>query len=519
MRFKHRHLCFLVMGLMISSLLSGCAESSKDDEPQKPEQPTYEVGEPVEVSVSLSSRSMISSGTRSDGRPAEPDDPNEKIKDWFLVFVHRSGKVSKIVTRSATLKGTAVEQETFKCIIPTGTYSVYAFANITPAELQAASGVKFIEGNTLTEEAQNSIKKGVWKGLESSDGCKHAEDAPVSHGGIVIDAKADKVTNNNLNLWDIKKAIPMTGYLPEVKIQNKVEESFSIEVVRMLAKIDFKISNSTNKNIKVNGIGLDPVTVSPVSLFPNGASTAGISYGFLGNYAFTPPVAGAEYARLMYKPETPWTVNANTTLDKPCRFYFKESLSERDNGKLFTVWLDVTHADGDRSVVQYNVTSTIKEYINRNDWIVIPVDLSRYAVQVDALFYPPIGGYPAYLSSTNPDGSQVFTFGTQGEFCIVPHVIDKETGEHLSPSLYKFGIKEGSISDPDGIFKKTPTISETAPSLPDEILGTLNTNQGTAYLTIWVTVTDPETDQDRTYYRTIHIVRDNTAVPANNTTD
>lgn len=491
MRFIYRYTFLILMGLMFSSLLSGCAESSKDDEPSKPEQPTYEVGEPVEVSVSLSSRSMISSGTRADGVPAEPDDPNEKINDWFLVFVHRSGKVSKIVTRSATLKGTAVEQETFKCIIPTGTYSVYAFANITPAELTKASGLTFTEGSTLDPDIQKNIQKVAWR--------------------------------DELNLWNIKdKAIPMTGYLSSVKIQNKVEESFSIEVVRMLAKVDFLIYNNTTSPIELVRVGLDPVTKTSVSLFPTGKT--GISYSHLGREAYT-PLDNAEYDRLMFAPETKLIIPKNTPLATTskenamrCRFYFKESLSLRKNGGLFTVWLDVKHNDGERSTLQFNVTNDIKDYINRNDWLVIPVELSKYAVRVDAFFYPPIGGYPAYLSSTDPDGSQVFTFGTQGEFCIVPQVIDKETGEHLSPSLYSFKIVESK--DNGGIFKTAPYISETVSSLPNEILGTLDTKQGNATVTIQVTVAATETEPAKTFQRTIHIVRDNTAVPAdNNTTD
>lgn len=514
MILHRRQSILLLVAMLFALLLSSCTAGSKEGEPGAP---AKDEGTPVEVSISLTSRSMLSPTTRADGHPADPDDINEKIKDWFLVFVDRNGKVSKILNRNqAQTSGVApLEQETFKCIIPAGTYSVFAFANITPNELNSASGVAFTEGKTLTADELSAVKSAVWKGLGDTDGHKDSASSAVSHGGNVTDAKVTSVSNSNLNLWDItKKAIPMTGYLPSVKIENRVEESFSIEVVRMLAKADLMISNNTNKQVRVNGVGLDPVTVTPVSLFPNGA--AGISYGFLGNEAFT-PVAGAEYARLMYTPAAPWTVKANTAQNEAvrCRFYFKESLSLRENGGLFTIWLDVTHDDGDRNVVQYNVTSDIRNYINRNDWLVIPVVLSQYAVQVDAIFYPPIGGYPAYLSAKNPDGSQVFTFGTQGEFCIVPHVIDKETGEHLSPSLYRFAID--AIQDPDKIFKKNPYISETASSLPDEILGTLNTNQGKAYVTIKVMVYDSpnDTQPTQTYLRTIHIVRDNNAVPQN----
>lgn len=490
MKLSHKYTVVVLVAMLFSSLLLGCAANGKEEEPGFS---SIVEGEPIEVTISLSSRSMISSGTRADGKPANPDHENEMIKDWFLVFVNRHGVVSKILERkNANPSATPpFEEETFKCIIPSGTYSVYAFANMTQVELKAASGVEFEEGETLTDEQLKAIQGSEW--------------------------------TEELNLWDIeKKAIPMTGYLSAVKIQNKVEESFSIEVVRMLAKVDFWITNTTTNQIEVVSVGLDPVTKSNVSLFPTGKT--GISYSHLGLEAYT-PLDNAEYFRLMYNaglkiPAKPIGESDSKKNVERCRFYFKESLSHRNNGGLFTVWLDVKHNDGERSTQQFNVTNDIRDYINRNDWLVIPIELSKYAVRVDAFFYPPIGGYPAYLSSTDPDGSQVFTFGTQGEFCIVPQVIDKETGEHLSPSLYKFEIF--SIEDTDEkIFSKQPYISQTAPSLPDEILGTLNTNEGHASVKIKVMVKDSpvDTEWSQTYLRTIHIVRDNNAVPDNNTTD
>lgn len=534
----------VAVALASAVFATGCTSDDTGDTPGIME------GVPTEVTISLSARYNADGGTRADGTPVSPDNDNEKINDWFMVFVDNKGKVAKMLKRGDEETGIAdaespVEQETFKCILPSGTnYSVYAFANITPKELTAATGLTFTLNEMLDDDKVSAIKGTVWKGLESTDGKNTSTDASLSHFGKVSDvANVTTVSNNNLNLWDIdNKGIPMSGFRGGITVSNTIEETFSIEVVRMVAKVQFKFTNPTQKAITVNGVALEPVTVTPVSLFPNGSS--GISYDFLGNSAFT-PVADAEYARLSYNLATPVTVKASTG-DKDGTashsMYIKESLATGKNEGVFTVWLNVSHADGVQDYVQYNITNDIRDYINRNDWIVIPITLTEYDVRVEALFYPPIGGYPAFLSKMEADGSQVFTFGTQGEFSIVPYVTDKTIGTHIPSNQYSFTIdeilgvplasvpvKNGSVdwksvdwsaagrldSSNPGIFSTVPKIEPTSPSLPDEILGELGTGEGIARLKLTVnTYNAPYTDgatPDRVYTRLVYIIRDNNA--------
>ena len=356
-----------------------------------------------------------------------------------------------------------MEEETFRFILPSGTYSVYAFANMSKANLKDASGLSFDENSVIPDD---------------------------------IDGKA---WISGLNNWDIKsKPIPMSGFLKDIQVKTTIEETFSIEVVRMLAKVQFLFSNPTAADISVKGISLDPVTSSGVSLFPRNSN--GISYTHLGESAYS-ALQGATYEELKVDYTTPVAVSAVTTKESPVKHsvYIKESLSTKENDEAFTVGLTVSHVDGIQEHQQYNITKDIRGYINRNDWIVIPITLSQYDVSVEALFYPPIGGYPAVLSTVAPDGSQVFTFGTEGEFAIVPHVIDKLSGTHLAPSGYS--IELGTITDESGIFAKTPTVMTTSASLPDEITGTLSQTKGKATVEVNVKI------GSQIYTRKIYIIR------------
>ncbi|MDE6548043.1 MAG: hypothetical protein K2L22_03500 [Muribaculaceae bacterium] len=467
MKRKNIHIAGILHTMALMLIASGCAG---DREPG--DKKDLEEGIPTEVSFSISSR-FNGIDTRADGTAADPENDNEMINDWFMVFADRNNVVRKVITRSEAgikTEGNPVEEETFRFILPSGTYSVYAFANISKEELKSATKGATDDGLSFTE--------GI--GITQAD----------------IDGKT---WTTELNNWDIEsKPIPMSGFLKDIQVKTTIEETFSIEVVRMVAKVQLLFSNPTATDITVKGISLDPVTSSGVSLFPRNSS--GISYTHLGESPYT-ALSGATYGVLSVDYTTPVEVAAGTTQESPVKksVYIKESLSTKENDGAFTVGLTVSHADGIQEHQQYNITKDIRGYINRNDWIVIPVTLSQYDVSVEALFYPPIGGYPAVLSTVAPDGSQVFTFGTEGEFAIVPHVIDKLSGTHLAPTGYS--IELGTITDESGIFAKTPTVTTTSASLPEEITGTLSTAKGKATVEVKVKI------GTQAYIRTIYIIR------------
>lgn len=498
------------MSLLLISLLVACASETSGDSPE------LEEGKLTEVTFTLSSHYSFDNISRADGGiPKDPDHENEKIKDWFLVFVDKDGNVRKILNRhdpeTGIVNSGAVEAETFKCILPSGIYSIYAFANISQSKLSAVTGLLF----DIDKPAPKNLNSSIWNGLNDTDGKHDASEDAVTHFGVLNVANVTQVSNNNLNLWDIgdsdaDKAIPMSGYVNGIRVNNTIEETFSIEVVRMVAKIQFLFSNNSGSDITVNSVSLSPVTVTPVSLFPN--------YNVLGKSAFT-ALDNAEYARLTYTPSGGIPVPDGTTSanPKPCTFYMKESLSVNANDGAFTVWLNVSHKDGVQNIEQYNLTQKIKDYINRNDWIAIPIALSRYDVSVEALFYPPIGGYPAVLSSTDTDGSQVFTFYTEGDFSLVPHVYDKHTGMYLSPNYYRIkDIAITDINDSAGIFAQNPHLNSTVISsaIPPEIIGDLSEKGGKATVTIKIDIYDrPYYQLDaivtQTYSRNVYIIRYN----------
>lgn len=467
-----------------ATLFCGCT-SEKEMEDNLTE------GLPSGVNISIGSlRSETSAGEENDVTSTISD--NEKINTWWLAFVDKNGDVVKIIDReSTTAATTAVEEETFKCILPSGKYDIYAFANIDADELTAATG-----GLSFEEKKAIIFPTGITK----------------------LDDVAWSVSLNN---WGSDKPLPMSGFLKGVTVRNTVEEKFSIEVVRMAAKIDFLFSNSGDEDITVNSISIDPVTLSSISLFPLGPS--GISYDHLGKSAYT-PIEDSEqnYDRVMFDPSTDDVKFKVKSGDSkiPKSFYIQESLSLRkieddyiirENDEAFTIGINVTHTDGVADFEQYNITRDILSYINRNDRIVIPISLSRYDVSPEAVFYPPIGGYPAVASTTDPKGANIFTFESKGDFAVVVNVTDKQTERHLAPQYYKLTVK--NIEDENSIFttKGVPTVTSGSAGMPDEITGSLSSSTGKASFELEVNIYDKpfyETGaKASTYTRKIYIIR------------
>lgn len=465
---KAIYIIMLFTGLLF---VTSCSEENPDD-PQS--------GTGI-VEITIKSRGLNST-TRADGTPVDPDE-NEKIKDWWLVFVSRDNKVAKILKRKDQETGIgesegAVEEETFRCVLPAGNYTVYAFVNISEKDLKKATGI------TESDQPLFSVGADVPEEIESYR------------------------WSTGLNLWDKTENIPMTGKL-DVKVQNTIEERFSIEVVRMVAKIQFEFTNPTSEDVTVTSVSINPVTSSAITLFPD--------YDALGEKSYT-PLDEATYTELKYEPGKDNIVKAKND-DKDGKnediwFYCQETVSNNDKDKGFIVGVELSRGTN-RDYVQYSVTKDIKGYINRNDWIVIPITLSEYVVKVDALFYPPIGGYPAIMKTTDENSDYHFIFGTQGEFAITPMVyrLTKDGDVALQPAEYTVSIddKQYRLNDndewktgyPAGFFTKEPSFTTDDGRKVTEILGEIGDIEGTVRIAIKVEI------GNQAYNRFLYIHRDN----------
>ena len=163
--------------------------------------------------------------TRSSGDPNASD--NEMIKKILLFVVDSNNKVEKKVTES--LVSTQQQYET-EMQLTTGTKTIYGFANLS-AENIANAGLDIEEGASMPDLSNAT--------------------ATFTNGYTA--------TSDNY--------IPMSNKTT-FTVENKEDQTFSIELLRMLCKIKLNFKNETGHTITLKNIVIDPVTTSAVYLLP-----------------------------------------------------------------------------------------------------------------------------------------------------------------------------------------------------------------------------------------------------------
>ncbi|MDE5814214.1 MAG: hypothetical protein K2H72_08010 [Muribaculaceae bacterium] len=422
-----------MLATVLTAMLSvGCSQS----EDNEPKEPGFEPGVPTEVSFSLRSRS--GNYTRAaDGRPQDPTERVEYIHNWWIAFVDSKGNVTVKQRDGASADG--FEAETFKVVIPSGTYNIYAFANINvPANSETVVKGLLDNNNTISGKALSQF---VTAGFEQ-DGMR----------------------------WSSDRNIPMTGYLEGVKIRNTVEEAFSIEVIRAVAKVEFSINNPSEEEVTLKSLLFDRITKSDVSLFPDLSA--------IGLKAYT-PMADADYGTLVLDSYLKAAESTDNVVLKNSKhdffFYCKESLGSKYDAaekECFKITLKVDRNRNGESVEaerDFYTTGIINNYINRNDWIRIPIEFSDWKVFWKLRTYPPIGGYPSEFNQ-NEDGSTLsatVTYG--GEFELYPSKILKGANPHDYSGEVDWNKVEVSVVEDDGLFTKAPYLDKYTKAIVGEL--------------------------------------------------
>lgn len=436
---------------VLTAILSvGCSQSDNGDDPDMPD---FEEGIPTEVTITLSARS--GNGTRAEESPTPygtPKDPTSSVElmhdDWWIVFIDKKntvriiGQKDKDVTDRVKSVPSSVddpdgfEAETFKIILPSGTYRVYAFANVPQKTAEQF-------------EAFRKENSNPWK-----HGTVHLKDILGSDKFIT---DPDGSEDDGMQ-WPSDKNIPLTGVMPEVVIKNTVEEAFNIEVIRAVAKVEFAFSNSTTETITLKKLEFSPISkCGKISFVPNNdvlgfgpnnkLITDKVDTGIL-SFGLNSELTAAD-------PSYNFVFYCNESLPHDQEEYNKNQ-NKYDVSKTytdlytqhFTIKLTVDKngvPQPERTLYTNKIT-----YINRNDWIKIPISFTDWIIQWRMHYYPPIGGYPPLFEQSN-DGENVEILATTaGEFEIFPDIF--ENGNEYTLNATEWGnvkIDSAKIKETD----------------------------------------------------------------------
>lgn len=359
----------------------------------------------VELRLTASASSLTRSYSTSDGvTRASWVDTNaaregEMMHNCFVVIV-QNGKIQSIVQRDFTEE---VEQTSLKAKAELGNATFYSFANITPAEL----------GITMTT-------------------------TPTE-----IESKYYKVEGNTQTLST--KGIPMSNK-QTVNITSK-KQQVDLEVIRMMAKVELNFTNDTGYDLSIKSVKLTDITdnaANNVSLLPLKDASGNVVPNINASATYkdyTVSIGGTSGTQ----------VKNGGTLQTT--FYVNESVAR--NPKYFVLSINT-----DKGTVTNRIAMTEWSKIARNDYLVIPVKLVDYRIELEPQVFTGIGVIP----ELKYDGDRITaTFKSYGEFHLKLHVIKRSDNTELNNWTFKgirtleadpAGAEGTSIYDEEPYFEK-----------------------------------------------------------------
>ena len=327
--------------------------------------------------------------------------PGEMMKSWFVVVV-QNGKIEKIITSDLKSGVTEVEKDQAFVELNKGETTFYSFANIKPEDI----------------------------GLDAS----RSVGQPLPDG---FDEKTYQMDGNSQLFHELMEPEFKNGYPMSNKQMVNITDNqqvISLEVIRMMAKVQLSITNATDHDIVLKTITLSDVTQNGnpnIKLLPNVDSNNQLQVN-LANSAKKGTIT------LTAAGNNGMTIEAR---DKQTAcFYMNESLVDKgaDGGNRYFI-LSLTTVDattGTTSNHRYAMLSWNE--IRRNDYLKIPIKLEDYQIRWKVEAFSPIGVLP----KVKDDGENLsLDFGYYGEFHIKPEVIKlSRTGSQtLSVSEWQMG--------------------------------------------------------------------------------
>lgn len=480
--------------LCIGFFFAACSESVE-------EQYENNYGKMVKVRFDLSAENPApQSRAANEGAYVADVQPWELIKQYRVAFANpTSGAIYAVADK---VLANTVESDPIDIELRAGQYKAYAFANIDFDELNTLGITK---GGTIpTDLGTKRFAIDKYFGSTLAHNLLPMETFQADFAAAAKFNDGD-LTNNVGNV-----GIPMTSINgQEVTVTERINQTFGIEVRRLLAKLQFDFRY--------------PLEGGP-DLYLMSQSVKNLTFGtdvLLMNYeearnTINGGAAITDFQELTHSyGASGQTLNVNTTktdgvnYDKVFTksFYVLESQGDKDTNS-FELNFDIRKNTAEpEDGMRYSITNPANlTLIHRNDWIIIPVTIGEWLMDIDVYCYPPIGGYPeAHIEA----GATEFhvTFDSPGDIALYLNFhkfYDLASKFYLSDASR---IKSVSITAPSGdtIFEAGKAPKYAA----GEITASLANVEGTAYIDVTVEFV-PDTTQPlvtKTMTRRIYLTR------------
>lgn len=399
----YNRLTAIAAGLCLCFLLAACGEDRGGDLPD--DDPNSCV-----VTITLrTSRSARPPRTKAGGMMTkagsweEEEEAYERdITDWLVVAYDVEGGLAGYQSREGvwTPNIPGKEEDSYTSVemrLPVGTYNFYAFANLQSLE----DGVELY--NSITDETSSidNLEREV-KILASGASIDGRNEVSGKFGGA-----DEEGTGNRLR-------IPMSSYAQVHTLSPTGENKFDIPLIRMIGKVQVKITNNLTQPIIVNQLDIMNLRKGslPIWLLPWGEFKYLETAGNEGVETRGPDLpTGKEVAEgHLFNEEI--VLAGDETI--PAKTYGGE---EGPNIKTYTRYIPEGNAGAKEILLGVDIEgrphtehTTNFGFVRRNDLLVIPVLINNIETRLEVAEQRlPIGVYPTALVYGEKTGVQILT--------------------------------------------------------------------------------------------------------------
>ena len=335
--------------------------------------------------------------TKADSWEEEEDQYELDITNWLVVAYDENAELAGYTSSNGTWTPDIADSDSrteVEMRLPLGKYSFYAFANLQSLEDGTSLYQKITEAHSLAELSE----------------------VKILGSGASIDTRNEERKGKFGGEEASRKLIPMSSYAQEYTLKPApAENKFEIPLIRMIGKVQVKITNNLGKPITVNQLDIMNLRKGslPIWLLPWGNNKYLETAGNDGAERLAPNLPTGETVKEtdLFKEEI---IPSEANKEVPAKI---KDGAEGHNIKTYTRYIPEGNAGAREILLGVDIKdrprtehTTSFGFVRRNDLLIIPVLITNITTKLEVAEQRlPIGVYPTALVYGEKTGVQILT--------------------------------------------------------------------------------------------------------------
>lgn len=335
--------------------------------------------------------------TKADSWEEEEDQYELDITNWLVVAYDENAELAGYTSSNGTWTPDIADSDSrteVEMRLPLGKYSFYAFANLQSLE----------DGTSLYQK------------ITGAHSLAELSEVKILGSGASIDTRNEERKGKFGGEEASRKLIPMSSYAQEYTLKPApAENKFEIPLIRMIGKVQVKITNNLGKPITVNQLDIMNLRKGslPIWLLPWGNNKYLETAGNDGAERLAPNLPTGETVKEtdLFKEEI---IPSEANKEVPAKI---KDGAEGHNIKTYTRYIPEGNAGAREILLGVDIEgrprtehTTSFGFVRRNDLLIIPVLITNITTKLEVAEQRlPIGVYPTALVYGEKTGVQILT--------------------------------------------------------------------------------------------------------------